>query len=188
MSRDFTGPLERFPPDFRNDVVFVGHYEPDGRVETLNYLARQGVSVRVFGPLWDNRASLDPVLRQSTHPRCLWRGLRQGHRGRQDRARLPVRAEQGRVYEALFRDPGLRHGNGGPPDQGIAGDVPRRRGGGLLRFQGGVAGESLGGSWKTARPVTESPNWQAGSVACETATATSIEVPKLLRLDGGGSS
>ena len=57
-------PLGEIPPDFRNDVVFVGHYEPDGRVETLNYLARQGVSVRVYGGLWDNRASLDPVLRQ----------------------------------------------------------------------------------------------------------------------------
>ncbi len=59
-------PLGDIPPDFRNDVVFVGHYEPDGRAEPLNYLARQGVSVRIYGPQaeWE-RASLDPVLRQS---------------------------------------------------------------------------------------------------------------------------
>ena len=57
-------PLGEVPPDFRNDVVFVGHYEPDGRVETLNYLARQGVPVRLYGSLWE-RASLDPVFRQS---------------------------------------------------------------------------------------------------------------------------
>ena len=44
--------------------MFVGHYEPDGRVETLNYLARQGVPVRLYGSLWE-RASLDPALRQS---------------------------------------------------------------------------------------------------------------------------
>ncbi len=57
-------PLGEVPPDFRNDVVFVGHYEPDGRVETLNYLARQGVSVRLYGAPWE-KASLDPALRQS---------------------------------------------------------------------------------------------------------------------------
>ena len=84
-------PLGDVPPDFRNDVVFVGHYEPDGRVEPLNYLARQGVSVRIYGALcgrglpWIRRSGNRP----SAH--CLWRGLRQGHRGRQDRTRLPVR-------------------------------------------------------------------------------------------------
>ena len=57
-------PLDEIPPDFRNDVVFVGHYEPDGRVEPLNYLARQGVSVRIYGAPWE-KASLDPALRQS---------------------------------------------------------------------------------------------------------------------------
>lgn len=56
-------PPGEVPPDFRNDVVFVGHYEHDGRAEPLNYLARQGVSVRIYGPLWE-RAPLDPALRQ----------------------------------------------------------------------------------------------------------------------------
>ena len=57
-------PLGEVPPDFRNDVVFAGHHESDGRAETLNYLAGQGVSVRIYGNLWE-RASLDPALRQS---------------------------------------------------------------------------------------------------------------------------
>ena len=58
-------PLDEIPQDFRNDVVFVGHYEPDGRAEPLNYLARQGAPVRLYGPLWE-RAPLDPALRQRT--------------------------------------------------------------------------------------------------------------------------
>ena len=35
------------------DVIFVGHYEPDGRLEYLEHLARTGVSVRIFGALWN---------------------------------------------------------------------------------------------------------------------------------------
>ncbi|PZC45439.1 MAG: Spore maturation protein CgeB [Chloroflexi bacterium] len=61
-------PITEIPPDFQNDVVFVGHYEDDGRVETLNYLARKGVSVRIYGTLWEN-ASLEPELkRMPIHP------------------------------------------------------------------------------------------------------------------------
>jgi len=38
---------------FRCDVVFAGHYEDDGRLESLDALARTGSSVNLFGGGWD---------------------------------------------------------------------------------------------------------------------------------------
>lgn len=46
---------------FECDVVFVGHYEPDGRLEMLEEIVRQGVHLRLYGPGYD----WDPVLRKS---------------------------------------------------------------------------------------------------------------------------
>ena len=61
-------PLGEIPRNFQNDVVFVGHYEEDGRADTLNYLAREGVSVRVYGTSWE-KGSLDPEIKQvPIHP------------------------------------------------------------------------------------------------------------------------
>lgn len=34
------------------DVLFIGHYEPDGRLEHLEALAKAGVKVRLFGTNW----------------------------------------------------------------------------------------------------------------------------------------
>lgn len=45
-------PMTEVEPGFRNDVVFVGHYEPDGRDAILEYLIENGVDLRVFGPAW----------------------------------------------------------------------------------------------------------------------------------------
>jgi spore maturation protein CgeB len=36
------------------DVVFVGHYEPDNRVEMLEAIAKEGFSLKLFGPDWDS--------------------------------------------------------------------------------------------------------------------------------------
>ncbi|TVT47069.1 MAG: glycosyltransferase [Denitromonas halophila] len=49
--------LERFEAD----VVFVGHYEPDQRLEFLEEIVRQGFRLRLFGPGYD----WDPVIRSS---------------------------------------------------------------------------------------------------------------------------
>ncbi|OIQ87098.1 hypothetical protein GALL_310540 [mine drainage metagenome] len=49
------------------DVVFVGHYESDGRKKYLEELVRQGFKVRLFGPGYD----WDPVLRNSTELKSL---------------------------------------------------------------------------------------------------------------------
>ncbi|MHC4150331.1 MAG: CgeB family protein, partial [Planctomycetota bacterium] len=43
------------------EVVFVGHYEPDGRVEHLNALIEAGINVKLFGSEYWNRRILDPV-------------------------------------------------------------------------------------------------------------------------------
>lgn len=43
------------------DVVFVGHYESDGRLECLEEIVRQGWHLRIFGPGYE----WDPVLRKS---------------------------------------------------------------------------------------------------------------------------
>lgn len=52
---------------FGCDVVFVGHYEDDGRIDYLEEIVKSGFKLRLFGPgkYWD------PVLRQSSHLRDL---------------------------------------------------------------------------------------------------------------------
>lgn len=46
---------------FEADVVFVGHYEPDQRLEFLEEIVRQGFRLKLFGPGYD----WDPVIRSS---------------------------------------------------------------------------------------------------------------------------
>lgn len=46
---------------FASDVVFVGHYEADGRLEYLEDVVRQGYKLRLFGPGYD----WDPVIARS---------------------------------------------------------------------------------------------------------------------------
>lgn len=46
---------------FEAEVVFVGHYEDDQRLEYLEEIARQGIRLRLFGPGYD----WDPVIRKS---------------------------------------------------------------------------------------------------------------------------
>ena len=52
---------------FGCDVVFIGHYEDDGRIDYLEEIVKSGFKLRLFGPgkYWD------PVLRQSSHLRDL---------------------------------------------------------------------------------------------------------------------
>ncbi len=46
---------------FECDVVFVGHYEDDGRLEYLENIVRNGWKLRIFGPGYD----WDPQIRSS---------------------------------------------------------------------------------------------------------------------------
>ncbi len=52
---------------FETDVVFVGHYEPDQRLEYLEEIVRQGFSLRLFGPGYD----WDPIIKKSEFLRQL---------------------------------------------------------------------------------------------------------------------
>lgn len=49
---------------YQCDVVFIGHYEPDGRLELLEEIVRRGYSLRLFGPgfLWGEVIRKSPVL------------------------------------------------------------------------------------------------------------------------------
>jgi spore maturation protein CgeB len=48
----FHRPVERVASAYKNDVVFIGHYEADGRDAVLEYLLENGIKLRVFGPEW----------------------------------------------------------------------------------------------------------------------------------------
>jgi spore maturation protein CgeB len=52
----------REEPRFAADVVFVGHYEEDQRLEYLEEIARSGIRLRLFGPGYD----WDPVIEDSS--------------------------------------------------------------------------------------------------------------------------
>ncbi len=46
------------------DVAFIGHYEPDGRAEILEYVARAGVSLKLCGPEWKKYITRYPCLQK----------------------------------------------------------------------------------------------------------------------------
>lgn len=58
-------------PKYGADVVFIGHNENDDRVQTLEFLARNGVDLHLFGTRWEELAR-DSILR--SQPLCALRG------------------------------------------------------------------------------------------------------------------
>lgn len=46
------------------DVVFVGHYEDDGREEYLEELVRQGFNFKLYGPGWNGNLKNDSLLKK----------------------------------------------------------------------------------------------------------------------------
>jgi len=44
------------------ELVFAGHYEPDGRLALLERIAREGFQLRLFGPEWERVAGRSPDL------------------------------------------------------------------------------------------------------------------------------
>ena len=59
---------------FRTEVVFVGHYEDDGRVELLEAIVAQGFRLRLFGPerYWDPVLSRSSVLKHLRPVQPVW--------------------------------------------------------------------------------------------------------------------
>jgi hypothetical protein len=61
-------PVELSPEEqeqYGSDVVFVGNYEPQGRLEWLEEIAKAGFNLRLFGPgkYWDQKLRKSPWLR-----------------------------------------------------------------------------------------------------------------------------
>lgn len=59
---------------FGCDVVFVGHYEDDGRLQCLEEVVRRGWKLRIFGPgyEWDSVLRKSPVLAGHAPTRLVW--------------------------------------------------------------------------------------------------------------------
>lgn len=53
-------PGTAIPSAYKSQIVFIGHYEPDGRAEMLEALLENGIDVKLFGPGYD----WDPVIRK----------------------------------------------------------------------------------------------------------------------------
>ena len=60
--------------EFGCDVVFVGHYEDDGRLQCLEEIVRRGWKLRIFGPgyEWDSVLRSSPVLKDFPPVRLVW--------------------------------------------------------------------------------------------------------------------
>ena len=59
---------------FATDVVFVGHFEPDQRLDLLEEIVRQGFSLRIFGPTkyWAKPLAESAVLRHLAPTQMVW--------------------------------------------------------------------------------------------------------------------
>lgn len=56
------------------DVVFIGHFEDDGRLECLEELAKIGIKLNLFGPPyeWNHRLAKSPILKHLAPVRLVW--------------------------------------------------------------------------------------------------------------------
>ena len=56
------------------DVVFVGHYENDGRLECLEEIVRRGWNLKIYGPgsQWDKKVSRSPFLFTHIPVQSVW--------------------------------------------------------------------------------------------------------------------
>lgn len=59
---------------FATDVVFVGHFEPDQRLDFLEEIVRQGFSLRIFGPTkyWAKPLAESTLLRHLAPTQMVW--------------------------------------------------------------------------------------------------------------------
>jgi spore maturation protein CgeB len=68
-------PVKAKAKHFETDVVFIGHYENDDRVEYLEEVVKSGWKLKIFGPdvdAWNNALEKKPVLRHLIPIRPVW--------------------------------------------------------------------------------------------------------------------
>lgn len=68
-------PVELDPAErgnYESDVVFVGHYEDDGRIAYLEEIVRRGWRLRLFGPEWETVVDASPELAALGPVRPVW--------------------------------------------------------------------------------------------------------------------
>ena len=58
--------------EYSCDVVFVGHYEPDGREKYLEEVAKNGIKLNLFGSEWDKVVRKSKYLRENYPVRLVW--------------------------------------------------------------------------------------------------------------------
>lgn len=56
------------------DVVFIGHFEDDGRLECLEEIVKSGIKLNLYGPPyeWNKRLARSPVLKHLVPVRLVW--------------------------------------------------------------------------------------------------------------------
>lgn len=82
LMRSWFIPERNYPKELSNkererfgcDVVFVGHYEDDGRVQYLEEVVRRGWKLRIFGPgyEWDSVLRKFPLLAGHVPVKLVW--------------------------------------------------------------------------------------------------------------------
>jgi hypothetical protein len=60
--KDKNFPLCNVDERYISDVVFVGHYESDGRDKIILYLLRSGVEIKLYGTGWENSPLYSELL------------------------------------------------------------------------------------------------------------------------------
>ena len=48
--------------EYKSDIVFIGHYEDDGRIDVIKKLVIEGFDVSLFGPDWNKVIENDSIL------------------------------------------------------------------------------------------------------------------------------
>jgi len=61
-------PRSGAPSQFASDVVFIGHYEPDGRADILDSFIENGLNVRIFGTRWEECNQLCALVNRPILP------------------------------------------------------------------------------------------------------------------------
>lgn len=57
---------------YKHDVVFIGHYENDGRIKLLEKIVSNGISLKIFGPGWNRHVIKSRFLKDQMPVSVVW--------------------------------------------------------------------------------------------------------------------